>query len=95
MHISVYVYLIIQVTMVVLASGIYSVPSSVCNTEHIKTVFQEFNTIPMNKVEVSNIVISEELSYSHVMHQSELLIDRGSIVFIVTCQYFVTVVHKL
>ncbi|XP_074330585.1 uncharacterized protein LOC141667849 [Apium graveolens] len=39
------------VTILVLASGMYSIPSSMGNTEHVMTALQEFDAIPKSKLE--------------------------------------------
>ncbi|KAL8115760.1 hypothetical protein AgCh_022313 [Apium graveolens] len=62
------------VTMLVLASGIYSVPRLVCNTEHLQTVFKEFNTIPKSKVESVEVFWTQQTG-DEVVSKQELQRD--------------------
>lgn len=44
------------VTILVLASGVYSIPPLVGSTEHVKNVLQKFNTIPKSEIETLEVL---------------------------------------
>ncbi|KAK1394879.1 hypothetical protein POM88_013935 [Heracleum sosnowskyi] len=62
------------VTLLVLTSGMYSFPPLVCNPEHVKTVLQEFNTIPKSKVESVEVLWTPQME-DEVVSKQELQRD--------------------
>ncbi|XP_074330848.1 uncharacterized protein LOC141668059 isoform X2 [Apium graveolens] len=48
------------VTILVLASGVYSIPPLQCNTEHVKTVLQKLSSIPKNKIESLQVLLTPQ-----------------------------------